>query len=207
MRLEPQNGWTFVPGSRGWDHDDWVSGFYPKDLPADWRLTFYANHFSTVLVPEERWLHASEAEIDTWLEDTDEEFRFALEISPPQLGRTATPNRLARLEPKLGLLLLDADATAAPSHLRSDRWPLVWRSVSSVSDTGPRCWVPEAGGASPSARPAAVLLIEPGAPLVTSTARALQAWTAGPPVPVFVQGSLLALQQMRAALELLDRVP
>ncbi|TVO77056.1 DUF72 domain-containing protein [Sedimenticola selenatireducens] len=66
-------------GSFGWDHKDWQGPFYPDDLPADWRLSYYANEFSVVLVPFSVW---TADECATWHDDVPESFRFVLDITP-----------------------------------------------------------------------------------------------------------------------------
>ncbi len=35
-------------GTSGWTYDDWLGVFYPPDLPAAERITFYAQHFPAV---------------------------------------------------------------------------------------------------------------------------------------------------------------
>ena len=30
-------------GTAGWQRDDWLAGYYPPDLPPDWRLAYYAS--------------------------------------------------------------------------------------------------------------------------------------------------------------------
>lgn len=68
--------------ARGWDHEAWVAqGFYPDDLPEDWRLPYYANEFRAVLVPDEVWRAANEDVIQTWLDDAPEAFQFFLELA------------------------------------------------------------------------------------------------------------------------------
>jgi uncharacterized protein YecE (DUF72 family) len=83
---------AILVGTRGWDHDDWSGGFYPDDLPAGWRLTYYANWLRAVLVPGETWDGADVEVLRQWAADCDEAFRFVLELphelSAPQ--RTAT---------------------------------------------------------------------------------------------------------------------
>lgn len=64
-------------GARGWDNDEWVGGFYPDDLPDDWRLGYYSNRLRAVLVPAGIW--QGQPEFDTWLEDIDPGFRLVLE--------------------------------------------------------------------------------------------------------------------------------
>jgi hypothetical protein len=69
-------------GSLGWDHKDWQGQFYPDDLPADWRLSYYANEFSVVLVPFSVWTADECAKCVTWHDDVPESFRFVLDITP-----------------------------------------------------------------------------------------------------------------------------
>jgi hypothetical protein len=67
-------------GTRGWEHAAWTPEFYPEALPLEWRLTFYANYFDSVLVPPACWLLSDLQVLDQWLEDTGDEFRFVLEL-------------------------------------------------------------------------------------------------------------------------------
>jgi hypothetical protein len=55
-------------------------GFYPHDLPQDWRLSFYSNVFQAVVVPAAVWLAEAPVDIAAWLDEVDEDFRFYLEI-------------------------------------------------------------------------------------------------------------------------------
>jgi hypothetical protein len=68
-------------GARGWDHAGWMGGFYPDDLPHDWRLGYYANEFSLVLVPAEQWCVASSSELEDWAEAVPGAFGFYLEMA------------------------------------------------------------------------------------------------------------------------------
>lgn len=79
-------------GANGWKHDNWSGDFYPLDLPDDWRLTYYANEFSCVLVPAADW--QDEPEPEHWLDEVPETFLFYLQASvqdvqQAQLARTA----------------------------------------------------------------------------------------------------------------------
>ncbi len=69
-----------IVGAYGWDHVDWQGVFYPDDLPEDWRLTYYANEFRSVYVPQSVWLHASMDDIEEWADGTPDEFYFFLEL-------------------------------------------------------------------------------------------------------------------------------
>lgn len=99
--------------ARGWDHDAWGGDFFPLDLPREWRLTFYANHFRSVLVPGRVLLRAEPSNLAEWHTDTHEEFRFFLEISVRLVERFRSGGLAALLrwlEPLVdrtaGLLLL-----------------------------------------------------------------------------------------------------
>lgn len=72
-------------GAVGWDHDDWAGGFYPEDLPRDWRFGYYANRLRAVLVPASAWQEGS-ANPQEWLEDLYPEFRLVLEWELPING-------------------------------------------------------------------------------------------------------------------------
>ncbi len=66
-------------GAYGWQHPHWMGSFYPEDLPTDWQLGYYANEFSTVLVPAQ-YLEAEDCDIEQWLDDVHEAFRFYLQV-------------------------------------------------------------------------------------------------------------------------------
>lgn len=87
-------------GARSWNHQDWVGSFFPDDLPVEWRLSYYANEFSTVLVPVELWQETCLESLDQWREDVYENFRFVLEFS--RAGALTKPEdtmeRLRRLD-------------------------------------------------------------------------------------------------------------
>lgn len=72
-------------GTVGWEHEKWVGGFYPSDLPGDWRFGYYSNRLRSVLVPESFWRKAeAEGLIETIQEDLYPEFRMVLQWSLPE---------------------------------------------------------------------------------------------------------------------------
>ena len=75
-------------GTRGWDHAQWTGRYYPDDLPSSWRLSFYANDFTGVLVPAVQWRAAGRATLARWRQDVPAGFRFFFETEmgarPPQ---------------------------------------------------------------------------------------------------------------------------
>ena len=94
-------------GARGWLHPAWQQGlrggFYPEDLPPEWRLDYYANEFRQVLVPADDWQQADSDAIELWSEAVDPEFRFYIEL-PDALDRDATSLLPDKLRPLDGLV-------------------------------------------------------------------------------------------------------
>ena len=74
---------TFHVMPAGWDHPGWTGGFYPDDLPEDWRLSYFSNEFSEVLVPRCSWQEADPDELQGWVDDVSAAFRFYLELQEP----------------------------------------------------------------------------------------------------------------------------
>lgn len=59
-------------GASGWQYPSWSNEvFYPDDLPEDWYLSFYANEFPIVLVPESQWDNS--ASIKAFVEEINEQ--------------------------------------------------------------------------------------------------------------------------------------
>ena len=69
-------------GTRGWDHAAWDGQFYPAELPADWRFSFYCNRLRSVLLPAEAWAAVDMDEVRRWGGDCDAQFQFVLELPP-----------------------------------------------------------------------------------------------------------------------------
>lgn len=91
---------TIQIAALGWEHSGWWNGFYPDDLPEEWRLTYFANEFHAVVVPAYRWCAVDDATLRQWVGDVDSRFQFFWEI-PPDIEVTA-------VERLLGLLADDA---------------------------------------------------------------------------------------------------
>ncbi|MEW5770445.1 MAG: hypothetical protein AB1831_08795 [Pseudomonadota bacterium] len=66
-------------GVLGWSWPSWERGFYPEDMPPEWRLTFYNTQFECVFLPAQQWRVASADALAQWAEDTHEGFLFLLE--------------------------------------------------------------------------------------------------------------------------------
>lgn len=91
-------------GSAGWDHPEWVGNFYPEDLPAEWRLSYYNTAYTCTYLSYEAWSGQDCATLAQWVEDTLEGFRFVLQLRP---GGPAAQDaqKLALLAPRTGLLV------------------------------------------------------------------------------------------------------
>lgn len=64
-------------GAIGWDNNAWQDGFYPPDLPQDWRLGYYSNRLRAVLVPFSVW-RDDQTNPEEWMDDIYPEFRLVL---------------------------------------------------------------------------------------------------------------------------------
>lgn len=113
-------------GARGWEHDGWMASFYPDDLPSSWRLAYYANEFSCVLVPAEQWQCSDPADVAGWAADVPERFLFFVEVEAaagerPRNAALAWNRRLDPLRRRLGGMLLRIEEacldSAAPQTL------------------------------------------------------------------------------------------
>jgi hypothetical protein len=67
-------------GTYGWEWPDWVAGYYPEDLPEDWRSVYYANEAFCVCLPSWQWMTPEIGRLEQWCEDLTEGFRFYLEV-------------------------------------------------------------------------------------------------------------------------------
>jgi hypothetical protein len=125
-------------GARGWDHDAWVGGFYPEDLPADWRLSYYANAFRAVLVPADELHRADPDVLGQWTADVPEAFGFYLEVSGTlmeALGRgPLLLTELSRaVHGRLCGFVLDLVSPPLPEVRQLERWLAAMVDLGSVS--------------------------------------------------------------------------
>lgn len=67
-----ERDYRILTGTAGWKHPGWANEvFYPEDLPEDWYLSFYANEFPVVLVPDTQWL--TDADIESLVNEIEEQ--------------------------------------------------------------------------------------------------------------------------------------
>ncbi len=87
-----ENSHKVLIGARGCLHPDWVGAFYPDDLPADWRLAYYANEFNLLVI---EWAQLENTL--TLMEDVADEFRFVVEL-PVSVDEQHLSTYVARLQ-------------------------------------------------------------------------------------------------------------
>jgi len=92
----------------GWELPGWEREFYPADLPADWRLTYFANEFPAVMLSAALCLRANEELLAEWAEAVPDGFRFYLEESVSAAGRRDLGPARLLLGDKLGGVVQDA---------------------------------------------------------------------------------------------------
>lgn len=64
----------------GWEGEAW-SGFYPEEIPTDWRLDYYCNEFTSLVVPADAWAVTSIDVADSWLATVPAGFQFYWELA------------------------------------------------------------------------------------------------------------------------------
>jgi hypothetical protein len=84
--------------------------FYPEDLPDDWRLTYFANAFKSVLVPSAAWASAADETLRAWRADVHPGFRFYLD-RPSPLDRAQCARAAASLGPALAAFVAGEGVT------------------------------------------------------------------------------------------------
>jgi hypothetical protein len=121
----------FHAAARGWCHEGWRGGFFPDDLPEDWRLAYYANECRAVVVPAAQWETVDSLEVERWLEDTPERFAFYLEVVDLATDWDRVERLLAPLFPRIKGVVLRPPAVDADLHLLlpalegiAGRWPV-----------------------------------------------------------------------------------
>ncbi len=83
-----EQGFCLKVGAVGWEADRWRAEFYPPDLPCAWQLSYYANEFSAVLVPDSYWFQAELPDTVQWREDVPDHFRFHIHVTQRLLEST-----------------------------------------------------------------------------------------------------------------------
>ncbi len=109
-------------GAWDWRHTEWNGRFYADDLPKEWHLTFYSNEFDAVGLYAAGWMKTPMNEMEQWVEDTHDAFRFHL-VMPSMVLKgdedvfAGIAERLALLQPRLGSILLSVASETCMSVL------------------------------------------------------------------------------------------
>ena len=71
-------------GTSGYSYPPWKGKFYPKKLPKEQMLAFYAEHFRAVEINNTFYRLPTESAVRSWAKDVSSDFRFALK-APEQI--------------------------------------------------------------------------------------------------------------------------
>lgn len=83
-------------GAKDWNREAWVGAFYPIEMPEEWRLDFYANHFRTALVPQSVWLAWCDDDIDEMMEVIEGDYFFLIFEWHIQSGLNEVPSEASK---------------------------------------------------------------------------------------------------------------
>lgn len=73
-------------GTADWHGSHWQDQYFPIDLPADWRMGYYANELDAVLLERSTWTALSADELTEWGEDLQGNFRLFFAGAAPEDG-------------------------------------------------------------------------------------------------------------------------
>lgn len=68
-------------GTSGFSYDEWVGTFYPEDLPAKERLSYYASKLPAVEINNTFYRMPKASVLEGWASQVGEDFRFVLKAS------------------------------------------------------------------------------------------------------------------------------
>ncbi len=102
-------------GTSGWSYDHWKGPFYPKALPTDQMLEYYAQHFRSVEINSSFYRLPEKKTLRHWYDSTPDDFLFTAKASryithmkklgEPQKTVPAFLDRISMLDDKLGPIL------------------------------------------------------------------------------------------------------
>ncbi len=136
-------------GCFGYDHPQWVPEPYPEELPASWRFCYYSNEIRSVVLPASALAGLDDHLVQTWSEDSDEAFRFVLELTPrlldlePQAGAKALLEKLSPLKDKLAAALVPGAVAADWAAEVQEALGTQIDLCTSEMNTSGRAWYPQ----------------------------------------------------------------
>ena len=111
---------AFVP--LGWDHAAWADRYYPEDLPADWRLSYFANEFLGVALEPDIWIGVPNRVVSGWAQNLPERFRF-YSLLPERPAVFDLQGRLHLFRDRLGgVVAMHPVEEAGMADVRTYRW-------------------------------------------------------------------------------------
>lgn len=99
-------------GTVGWERPDWLAGYYPADLPADWRLAYYANDCGCVLLPASAWCSGDPGRLERAVGEAPADLRIFLQAATP-MPRDLS-ERAEILAAQRAVLLVEQPGTDCP---------------------------------------------------------------------------------------------
>jgi len=120
-------------GTVGWERADWLRAYYPQDLPAEWRLAYYANDCGCVLLPAEVWCAGDREALEQAIYEAADSLRLFLQM--PEVAPHDVQPRLAIFPPDRTVLL---GAAGDP----------VWPGFRGWRAQGPDAWADSDSGAA-----------------------------------------------------------
>ena len=67
-------------GTLGWQHSNWVGGFYPDDMPEEWQLDFFSNQYQALLVSEKTWFDWTDESCEDIVDALPDGFALYLQV-------------------------------------------------------------------------------------------------------------------------------
>lgn len=107
-------------GTAGWARVDWVTAYYPDDLPEDWRLDYYANDCDCLLLDRRDRAAMDAEDLADALDELPDGFRCFVVLEDGE--RPADVGLLARLEASRCVLLVDR---VDPTYSRLAQWAAI----------------------------------------------------------------------------------
>lgn len=102
-----------------WGHFPANDDFYPQDLPAEWRLSFYANEFDGACISPGTLIKKSD-DLGEWLEDLDQNFKLSFYLQSKSQLQLVTDAVVAS-SINVSNLIYDTGKSELTTYLNSNR--------------------------------------------------------------------------------------